>query len=119
MVSRFGRFTARKTRKPDEGSVRTCSETAGRETACPDPQERQMLLLYALSGCLDDEALDFEAHLLGCDSCFEDLKTLDRARTLVQEAMAGEPAVLERVRETLGSYRRTLGLPSSPPERMP
>ena len=119
MVSRFGRFTAGRDRKPDEGSVRTFTETARQETACPDPQERQMLLLYALSGCLEDEALDFEAHLLGCEACFEDLKTLDRARALVQEAMAGDPPVLERLRETLGSYRRTLGLPSSPPPRMP
>ena len=78
-----------------------------------------MLLLYALSGCLEDEALDFEAHLLGCEACFEDLKTLDRARVLVQEAMAGDPAILERLRETLGSYRRSLGLPASPAPRMP
>lgn len=121
MVSRFGRFTSGDRDGPQghEDPVRTATDTAHGEHTCNDPQERQLLLLYVLSGCLDDEALDFEAHLLGCEACFEDLKTLDRARVLVQESMAGDPAILERLRETLGSYRRSLGLSKSPPPRMP
>ena len=70
-------------------------------TPCCDRPERSLLLLYALSRCAEEEALDFEAHLLDCDACFEDLKTLDRARTLIREALNADSPVLERIRSSL------------------
>jgi len=75
------------------------------EAACCDQPERALLLLYALSSCSEEEALDFEAHLLDCDTCFEDLKTLDRARMLVREALAADSPVPERVRSSLRGIR--------------
>ena len=123
MVSRWLRFTSNGRNGAPEGSedrVRTATEDAQGSTGCScnEPQERSLLLLYALSACLDDEALDFEAHMLGCETCFEDLKTLDRARLLVQEAMAGDPVVLERIRGAVAGYRQSLGVPGSPPQRL-
>lgn len=38
-----------------------------------------------LSRATDDEALDVEVHLLGCEMCFQDLKALYRAGTVVTE----------------------------------
>jgi hypothetical protein len=45
-------------------------------------------LPYALSRCSENDALGFEAHLLACETCFQDLKTLDRAGKLIQEFLA-------------------------------
>lgn len=38
-----------------------------------------------LARATDDESLDVEAHLLGCEMCFQDLKALYRAGTVVTE----------------------------------
>lgn len=46
-------------------------------------KERALLVPYALTGCRPDEAVTFEAHVLECEACFEDLKLLDRAAALI------------------------------------
>lgn len=46
-------------------------------------RERALLVPYALTGCRPDEGLAFEAHVLVCDACFEDLTLLDRAAALI------------------------------------
>ena len=118
MVSGWRRFAAGDRDLPPQGQdslARTRAATEAPAADCSE-SERSLLLLYALQGCLDDEALDFEAHLLGCETCFQDLKTLDRARTLVQEALAADPDVLQRLRTALGDYRRSLR--PSPSDRM-
>ena len=118
MVSGWRRFAEGDRDLPPKGR-----ESRARTQAAADPLradvdecqegERSLLLLYALQGCLDDEALDFEAHLLGCETCFQDLKTLDRARSLVQEALTADPAVLQRLRTALSDYRRSVQPSSS------
>lgn len=52
---------------------------------CTDPKQRAHLLRYVLARATDDESLDVEAHLLGCEMCFQDLKALYRAGTVVTE----------------------------------
>ena len=51
-------------------------------------KRRALLVPFALTGCTPDEALAFEAHLLECDACFEDLKSLDLAAAVI-----GDPEV--------------------------
>ena len=46
-------------------------------------RERALLVPYALTGCRQDEGVAFEAHMLQCDACYEDLKLLDRAAALI------------------------------------
>lgn len=58
-----------------------------RQAMCSD-KHRALLLPYALTGCGPADGLAFEAHLLGCDACFEDLKSLDLAAALI-----GQPDV--------------------------
>jgi hypothetical protein len=70
---------------------------------------RSLLVPYALSRCGEDEAVTFEAHLLACQSCFQSLKTLDRAGNLIQQFMATESPALERVRQALGGGFVTSG----------
>jgi hypothetical protein len=60
-------------------------------------EERALLVPYACSSCTDEEALGFEAHLLLCAQCFEDLKTLDRAGVLIREFADSKSAGLERL----------------------
>jgi hypothetical protein len=56
--------------------------------SCVDRESRSLLVLYALAGCQEPEALDFEAHLLTCDACFQDLKSLDRVGGLIRESLS-------------------------------
>ena len=46
-------------------------------------RQRELLVPYALTGCRPEEALEFEAHILGCDACFDDLQLLDRAAAVI------------------------------------
>ena len=124
MVSRWrrGRGNERGLPRAGQDAVRSTSATshpaASGDTCCSGAAERSLLLLYALSGCLDEEALDFEAHLLECEACFQDLKTLDRAGVLVREALAADPAVLTRLRSALTGFRTSLGVSKAPPQRL-
>lgn len=52
---------------------------------CTDLAQRAHLLRYVLARATDDESLDVEVHLLGCELCFQDLKALYRAGTVVTE----------------------------------
>jgi hypothetical protein len=72
---------------------------------CRVPAARMLLLPYALSQCREAEALRFEAHLLACETCFSDLKTLDRAGALIREFADEKDPVLERVRAALAPTR--------------
>ena len=71
--------------------------------ACPDSEARARLVPYALSTLSDEEAIAFEAHLLLCPTCFEDLKVLDRAGVVLREFTQGHPLALDRV---LAEHRR-------------
>jgi hypothetical protein len=73
-------------------------------SGCQSPS-RSLLLPYALSRCTEDEAVAFEAHLLACGSCFQALKTLDRAGTLIRQFISTESPSLDRVRQALGGGR--------------
>ena len=64
---------------------------------CCTHEERALLVPYACSSCTDEEALTFEAHLLMCARCFEDLKTLDRAGVLIREFADSKSPGLERL----------------------
>ena len=64
---------------------------------------RPWLLLYLLSGCGEEEALAFEAHLLSCEACFRDLQTLDRARSLLREHLGARSPVLDRLSDLFQS----------------
>lgn len=69
-------------------------------TPCQDlPLRRALLLRYALSRCSEKEAQALEAHLLLCEACFEDLKTLDRAGVLLRELTGPGALTLEQVLE--------------------
>jgi len=46
-------------------------------------KDRALLVPYALTGCRPQEGVAFEAHLLQCEACFEDLRLLDRAAALI------------------------------------
>jgi len=46
---------------------------------------RKQLLPYALSACGEEEAIDVEVHLLGCPSCFRDLRCLGRVGRLLRD----------------------------------
>ncbi len=63
----------------------TDSAPPGTPPKCGDPVGEALLVPYALGGCQEREALAFEAHLLGCETCFENLRTLDQARRLLRE----------------------------------
>ena len=77
-------------RKGDAGAADP--SRGAEEASCADPVGRSLLVPYALSECTEDQALDFEAHLLGCDACFGDLKCLDRAGSLIREHLPHVPA---------------------------
>ncbi len=40
-----------------------------------------------MSECGDEEAFDFEVHLLGCAACFRDLRSLGRMGRLLRELL--------------------------------
>lgn len=63
-----------------ESSSQAC-ETA---TACAH-KARRLLVPYGLWQCDEDDALEFEAHLMACSACFEDLKHLAHAAELIEE----------------------------------
>ncbi len=59
-------------------------EPAGHHETCCDPIRRSLLVPYALATCCATEADAFEAQLLACEACFQDLKALDRAGVLIR-----------------------------------
>jgi hypothetical protein len=60
-----------------------------------------LLVPYALARCPDEEAEVFEAHLLGCGLCFDDLKSLDRAGLVIREYLGSESPSIDRLRDSL------------------
>ena len=72
-------------RRPDSNPPVPCR-------SCP-ARARALLLPYALLGCTDEQETTFEAHMLGCTTCFEDLKALDRAAELIHSLDGTEPAL--------------------------
>lgn len=68
--------------RSDQGNARPQGSGHSRRSMC-SKKERELLLPYALTGCRQEEGVAFEAHLLQCEACFEDLKTLDRAAALI------------------------------------
>jgi hypothetical protein len=79
---------------------------------CTDSPARSLLLPYALSRCGENDALRFEAHVLECETCFQDLKALDRAGTLIQEFLASGGAIGQGL-----DPRPARNVKSSPPAR--
>ena len=71
---------------------------------------RELLLPYALTGTSPSDGIDFEAHLLGCDACFADLKILDRAAAVI-----GDPDV---ARLTLADLFYNVPQSSGPNDRL-
>ena len=47
------------------------------------------------------EAEAFEAHLLCCELCFQDLKCLDRAGVVIREFTGAKSPALDRLRNSL------------------
>jgi hypothetical protein len=90
--------TPRSKRKKGRGGVR-------RVSGCESPEKRNLLLPYALAKCSEDEAVTFEAHMLACASCFQALKTLDRAGNLLRQAINSPSPALDRLRLALGGAR--------------
>jgi anti-sigma factor RsiW len=74
---------------------------------CPSPEMRRLLVPYALGSCTDDAEQRFEAHVLTCERCFEDLKSVDRTRLLIQE-FVGEDRPDTRAAREIVRRRRLL-----------
>lgn len=70
----------------------------GCHEGCCDAVTREHLVPYAFGTCDEDASLSFEAHLLDCDACYEDLKVLDRARELVQGWTMPQRSAVRRLR---------------------
>jgi hypothetical protein len=83
------------------GSHRRADQASSGPKACRSPGLRSLLVPYALSDCREPEAIAFEAHILSCDRCFEDLQCLDRAGSLLQQSLRPASAVAGRVRLAL------------------
>jgi anti-sigma factor RsiW len=69
---------------------------------CVVLEARRLLLPYVLGGCAEIEAQVFEAHLLSCEACFQDVKLMDRAASLVRSLAPEGSPLRERVRALLG-----------------
>ena len=104
-----GLSSARATATGAEGSPRRLG--APSEAPCCDRPTRALLLPYALSQCPEEEAVCFEAHLLVCEACFQDLKVLDRAGVLIREFTGSGGKALDRLRHSL------LGVKGRSPEQ--
>ena len=74
---------------------------AAESCSCGDPDSRVLLVPYALARCPDEAAEVFEAHLLGCGACFEDLKSLDRAGRVIHEYLGSGSSAADRLRDSL------------------
>ena len=97
----------------DDALSRGEAESASLE-GCRDPEGRSLLVLYALARCAPEEAEAFEAHMLECDACFQDLKCLDRAGILIREFLDSPAAVSDRVRDALRRWRKDDDVVSMP-----
>ena len=73
-----------------------------RDALCQDPVSRALLVPYALGTCSDAEAEGLEAHLLACETCFQDLKVLDRAGALLRAYADSGARGLDRLRTQAG-----------------
>lgn len=62
----------------------TTGETRETQVGCAHTA-RRLLVPYGLWQCSEDDALEFETHLMTCSSCFEDLKHLAHAAELIEE----------------------------------
>src|SRR5262245_48360687 len=82
----------RKPRRPSSGAPRGESADSSRSeqvrakpSGCRNLPVRMLLLPYALASLREADAITFEAHLLACPACLRDLKSLDRARAVIDE----------------------------------
>ena len=87
------------TRKAPQGAGDAQDSCAPVAPSCRDAAGRALLVPYACSSCTDEEALTFEAHMLTCAACFEDLKVLDRAGVVIREFTSTRSEPLERLLE--------------------
>jgi anti-sigma factor RsiW len=51
---------------------------------CVDPRTGLLLLDYSLSRLSPADELEFEAHLLACDHCFDALRGLDQIESILR-----------------------------------
>ncbi len=61
---------------------------------CSAEDRRHLLVPYVFGRCDDEQESDFEIHLLECESCFEDLSALGRTRSLLEQFIVSQPALL-------------------------
>jgi hypothetical protein len=101
LVHRNGRSVMSTERGHGSGPRADKGRSLAAEGACRAPGIRSLLLPYALSDCREPESVAFEAHLLSCDPCFEDLKCLDRAGSLLLHFLRPASPISERVRTAL------------------
>ena len=76
----------------------------GQETEslqCLDVAGRALLVRYALDGCQGDDASSFEEHLITCEPCFQDLKSLDRVAGLLRDFVQNDREFVEHLRAGL------------------
>jgi hypothetical protein len=87
------------------------------KSRCRVPTSRSLLLPYLLSQCSEDQAITLEAHLLACATCFQDLKSLDRAAGVIHELMDTTSPARDQVLALLGGQetRRLLSRRAEPP----
>ena len=96
----------------DSPAPKTTSDPLGRGephpdagTPCAEPERRALLVPYALGRLGEDEALDFEVHLLMCETCFKDVKILDKASRLIREHRRKHPEADDLPDESEGAPR--------------
>jgi hypothetical protein len=77
---------------------------------CRASERQELLLQYAFGGCSDEQEIAFEAHLLACDLCFDDLKALERTRDLIERFVLSEPPLLRHARARRRRNRSMLWL---------
>jgi len=72
------------------------TESGGEVAPCPCGGEdlRHLLLPYVFGGCDAEQESAVEVHLLECESCFEDLAALGRTRSLLEQFVLSQPALL-------------------------
>lgn len=81
-------------------------------------KHRELLLPYALTGCNREQGLAFEAHMLSCDACFDDLKSLDLAAALIGDPNEAKLTLSDLFYNPLLKPGAT-GRPHALPESMP
>ena len=83
------------------------------EAPCTDLRVRALVVPYALGLLTAEERDSFEVHVLECDVCYENLRSIERTSGLLREFLDSRPVEhLKRLRKLKGrlfSLRRILG----------